>query len=93
MRQNLIKGNGIATWHHALLRLFPDGLAKGQVVEVQNDTTSDRWYARIVDGKVKGEHQDPFVSGQWLKANSTTVLESTKNERVYIKSIIAIVDV
>jgi hypothetical protein len=42
--------------------------------------------------KVKGELQDPLVSGQWLKAISTTVLESTKNERVYIKSITAIVD-
>jgi len=27
---------------------------------------------------VKGELQDPFASGKWLKANSATVLESTK---------------
>ena len=65
------------------------------MVEVQKPPTeinSDHWYARIVDGKVKGDPNDPVVIGQWLKTNSTTVLESTKNERFYVKSIIAIVD-
>jgi hypothetical protein len=46
-----------------------------------------------MDGRVKGDTQDlSLVGGQLLKANSITDVESTKSQRVYIKSIIAIVD-
>jgi hypothetical protein len=41
---------------------------------------------------VKGKLEDPFVGGLWLKANSRTEVENSKCERIYIKSIIAIVD-
>jgi hypothetical protein len=42
---------------------------------------------------MKGDTQDlSLVCGQLLKANSTTDVESTKSQRVYFKSIIAIVD-
>ncbi len=78
-----------------LLTCFPDGLTTGQVVEVQKpeeDTSTDRWYAKLIDGSVKGASRDPFLLGQWLKVNSTTDVESTKHDRIYIKSIIAIVD-
>ena len=93
MRQKIIQGNGLPT-HHIIEMptLFADGLTPGQVVEVQNDSSEDRWYARVVDGRVKGKLEDPFVSGLWLKANSTTEVENSKCERIYIKSIIAIVD-
>jgi hypothetical protein len=67
-------------------------LTQGQVVEVQNNSNEDRWYAKIAQGKAKGDLDDPFVIGQWLKANSTTEVENSKCDRIYIKSIIAIVD-
>jgi hypothetical protein len=78
-----------------MLTCFPDGLTKGQVVEVEKPPdalSTDRWYAKIIDGRWQGDPQDPFLLGQWLKANSTTELESTKRVSIHIKSIIAIVD-
>jgi hypothetical protein len=77
-----------------MLTRSPDGLTKGEVVEVFNEEDTDRWYAKITDGKVKGDPLDPFLTGQWLKANSTTDVDNTKglNKRVHIRSIIAIVD-
>ncbi len=93
LRQEIIRGNGLSKrCIIEILTRFPDGLAKGQVVEVQNDSNEDRWYAQIVQGKAKGDLTDPYVVGLWLKANSTTEVENSKSERIHIKSIIAIVD-
>lgn len=93
LRQGIIRGNGFSKrCIIEFLTLSSDGLTQGQVVEVQNDSNEDRWYAKIVQGKAKGDLRDPFVVGRWLKANSTTEVENSKSERVYIKTIIAIVD-
>jgi hypothetical protein len=67
-----------------------DGLRIGTVVEVLNDTSSDRWYMRITDGTVIPDPAGPYlVGGHWLKANSTTVAERPlKTHPVFIKTII-----
>jgi len=63
------------------------------VVQVQNDTTRERWYMRITDGRVHGPADDPFIVGaQWLKANSRSSPEPPiENNRCHIKTIIGIV--
>ena len=69
----------------------PDGLQIGTVVQIKNDTDSDRWYMRITDGTVAGDLKvDPYlVGGQWLKANSKTNAEKPiRNNPVYIRTII-----
>jgi hypothetical protein len=87
LRQGIIRGNGFSKrCIIEFMTIFADGLTQGQVVEVQNDSNEDRWYAKILQGKAKGDLQDPFVVGQWLKANSTTEVESSKSERIYIKT-------
>jgi hypothetical protein len=38
---------------------------------------------------VRGDPLDPFLTGQWPKANSPTDVEFTKSYRIHMKSIIA----
>jgi hypothetical protein len=75
-----------------LFTLFSEGLPHGQVVEVKNDENSDRWYMKIVDGRVKGPEDAPYLIGaQWLKANSRIALESPAVVQCPIKTIITLV--
>jgi hypothetical protein len=61
------------------------------VVRVQNDSNNDRWYMKIMDGRVQGPEDDPYIVGaQWLKANSKSILESATVFPCYIKTIIEI---
>ena len=60
-------------------------------MRVQNESNNDRWYMKIVDGRVQGPEDDPYLVGaQWLKANSKSSLESATVIPCYIKTIIAI---
>ncbi len=58
---------------------------------MQNESNDDRWYMKIIDGRVQGPDDDPYLVGaQWLKANSKSSLESDTVIPCYIKTIIAI---
>ena len=76
----------------ARLTLAQGGLPHGQVVRVQNPrTTNDRWYMKIVDGRVQGPEDDPYLVGaHWLKANSKSTLHSDTVIPCYIKTIMEI---
>jgi hypothetical protein len=74
----------------------PDGLQIGTVVQIKNDTDSDRWYMRITDGTVAGDLKvDPYlVGGQWLKTNSKTKAENPiQNNPVYIRTCKTIIEI
>ncbi len=97
MRMKILKGTVTLSHHHSTVILFThlsEGLPPGQVVEVNNVEDSDRWYIKIVDGRVKGPEVaeiGPFLVGaQWFKANSRSVLESPAVVQCPIKTIIGI---
>ena len=73
---------------------FQDGLQPGTIVEVQNDG-ADRWYMKILDGRVQGAEDDPYLAGaQWLKPNQTTITEPPmKSNACHIKTIVAVLNV
>jgi len=73
---------------------FQDGLQPGTIVEVKNDS-KDRWYMKILDGRVKSAEDDPYLVGaQWLKPNQKTLPElPLKSNACHIKTIIAVFDV
>ena len=56
-----------------------------------NESNDDRWYMKIMDGRVQGPDDDPYLVGaQWLKANSKSSLESATVIPCYIKTIMEI---
>ena len=60
-------------------------------MRVQNESNNDRWYMKIVDGRVQGPEDDPYLVGaQWLKANSKNTLYSATVSPCYIKTIMEI---
>jgi hypothetical protein len=97
MRMKILEGTVTLSHHHSTAILFThlsEGLPHGQIVEVNNVKNSDRWYMKIVDGRVKGPEDakvGPFLVGaQWFKANSRSALESHAVVQCPIKTIIGI---
>jgi hypothetical protein len=70
-----------------------DGLKPGTIVQCHNDSTTDEWYMRIIEGTVDApDPAEPCLRlARWFESNSTTRIDARQQpEPCYIRTIIAI---
>ncbi len=70
-----------------------DGLKPGTIVQCHNDSTTDEWYMRIIEGTVDApDPAEPCLRlARWFESNSTSKIDARQQpEPCYIRTIIAI---
>ena len=74
-------------------KIQSDGLKPGTIVQCHNDSTTDKWYMKIIDGTVCALNpDDPCLKlAGWFESNSTSKIDARQQpEPCYIRTIIAI---
>ena len=66
----------------------------GSFVEVYNESSNDRWFLLVVDGRIMGDdtHNPHLISAYWCLPNSLDMDRSRRSEHIGLASIIKIGD-